>query len=92
LFVRSLGYVDYVNICKHFKIIVLESVRQIKEDDQNIATRFINFIDNVYFYKVLLFAEIKCDITALYPKGKKIKEFTRTISRLQEMNSSNYLK
>ncbi|MDC0864997.1 cell division protein ZapE [Rickettsiaceae bacterium] len=91
MFERDLGYADYVNICKSFRVIVLESVRAIEEDEQNIATRFINFIDNIYFARVLLFAEIICDIKKIYPKGKKIGEFARTISRLQEMNSANYL-
>jgi len=91
LFSRDLGYADYVSICEHFKIIVLESVRIIAEDEVNIITRFINFIDNAYFYKVLLFMEIECDPMQIYIKGKRIGEFARTISRLKEMNSPDYL-
>jgi cell division protein ZapE len=91
LFSRDLGYADYVSICEHFKIIVLESVRIIAEDEVNIITRFINFIDNAYFYKVLLFIEIECDPVQIYTKGKRIEEFARIISRLKEMNSRDYL-
>jgi predicted ATPase len=35
--------------------------------------------------------EIACDPAQIYTKGKRIGEFTRTISRLKEMNSPDYL-
>lgn len=92
MFQRDLGYADYVNICEHFSIIVLENVRLINEDEVNIITRFINFVDNAYFNKVLLFMELDYSLEKIYPKGNKLPEFTRTISRLNEMNSSEYLK
>jgi cell division protein ZapE len=91
LFERNLSYADYVEICKHFEIIVLESVRAITEDETDIITRFINFIDNVYFYQKLLFIELETTPEQIYVKGKKRAEFMRTISRLQEMNSEGYL-
>lgn len=91
LFERSIGYSDYVNITEHFKIIVVESVRKISEDETDIATRFINFIDNAYFNKVLLFMEIECLPEEIYPFSKKKGEFIRTVSRLAEMNSDEYL-
>jgi len=91
LFERDLGYTDYVAICERFKIIVLELVRPISEDESNIITRFINFIDNAYFYKILLFIELEKTPDQIYKKGKRIEEFTRTVSRLNEMNSDEYL-
>ncbi len=91
LFERNLGYTDYIAICEHFKIIVLESIRVINEDEDNIITRFINFIDNAYFCKILLFIELQDSPKKIYVKGRKIKEFARTVSRLNEMNSDGYL-
>ena len=91
LFERDLGYADYVAICERFKIIILESVRPIAEDEVNLITRFINFIDNAYFYKILLFIELETEPDQIYKKGKKREEFIRTISRLNEMNSNEYL-
>lgn len=91
LFERNLSYADYVEICKHFEIIVLESVRVILEGETDIITRFINFIDNVYFYRKLLFIELETNPEQIYTKGKKSAEFMRAISRLNEMNSDNYL-
>ena len=91
LFERDLGYADYVAICERFKIIVLESVRPITEDVVNLITRFINFIDNAYFYKILLFIELETKPDEIYKNGKRKEEFMRTISRLNEMNSNEYL-
>lgn len=92
LFERDLGYADYVAISKKFKIIILSSVRAISKDESNIATRFINFIDNAYFNRVLLFIEIDCNPEEIYIAGSRKAEFKRTISRLNEMNSASYAK
>jgi len=90
LFERDLGYGDYVALAKRFKIIILSSVRAISEEENNIATRFINFIDNSYFNRVLLFIEIACKPEEIYIKGSRKAEFERTVSRLYEMNSRDY--
>jgi cell division protein ZapE len=91
LFLRELGYIDYVNICRHFQVVVLEGVREIREEESDIITRFINFIDNAYFYKILLFITLDRAPEDIYKKGKRAEEFRRTISRLNEMNSKEYL-
>lgn len=91
LFLQELGYVDYVNICQEFNIIVLENVPIIGDDNNDLITRFINFIDNAYFYKVLLFASLQDAPEKIYQNGKRIAEFKRTISRLNEMNSDLYM-
>lgn len=87
LFERDIGYADYVNITEKFNIIIIQNIRKITENETDIATRFINFIDNAYFNKVLLFMEAESSVELLYTDGKKINEFKRTISRLNEMNS-----
>lgn len=89
LFMQDFGYVDYVNLCQRFKIIVVEGVRQISEDENDVITRVINFIDNAYFYKLLLFALLETEPSLIYVAGKKLDEFRRTVSRLNEMNSGD---
>jgi cell division protein ZapE len=86
LFTQDFGYADYVNLCQRFQVIVLEDVRQISEDETDIITRFINFIDNAYFYKILLFASLESEPSELYSGGKRLAEFKRTVSRLYEQN------
>lgn len=92
LFERDLSYADYVAISKKFKIIILSSVREISEEENNIVTRFINFIDNAYFNRVILFIQINCRPEEIYIAGSRKAEFNRTISRLNEMNSASYAK
>ena len=91
LFMQELGYIDYVNICQKYTIIVLEQTPVIDSNNSDLITRFINFIDNAYFYKVLLFALLEVDPREIYTDGKRIDEFMRTVSRLHEMNSDSYL-
>lgn len=90
LFLQELGYVDYVNICQEFDIIIVENIQIIDSDNNDLITRFINFIDNAYFYQIILFATLQDTPEKIYTKGKKLQEFKRTISRLHEMNSYSY--
>jgi len=82
---------DFIAIAKNFTIIIMENVPIIQEDETDVVIRFINFVDNLYFYKVLLFISLAESPDKIYPKGKRIAEFQRTISRLHEMNSHEYL-
>lgn len=86
LFERPLGIVDYVEISKQFKTIVLENVRPIAENEGDIITRFITFIDNAYFHQVQLFMNIKVKPSDIYIQGPRKDTFQRTLSRLHEMN------
>lgn len=88
---HNFGYSDYINICKEFNVIVLEDVPIIGELETDKIIRFINFIDNAYFYKVMLFITLEKSIEEIYIRGHKQVEFQRTISRLTEMNSTDYL-
>lgn len=89
LFMQDFGYADYVKLCQRFGIIVLDGVRRISEDETNIIIRVINFIDNAYFYKVVLFALLETEPSLIYTSGKRLAEFQRAVSRLNEMNSSD---
>ena len=92
LFMQALGYIDYVNICQNFTIIIVEDMPIIPSDNTDLATRFINFIDNAYFYKILLFLTLADSPENIYKNGPKSQEFKRTLSRLHEMNSNLYTK
>lgn len=91
LFVRELCYVDYVHICQRFPIIIVENIRIISSDNTDLAVRFINLVDNAYFYKVVLFMTLQDEPVKIYQNGVRSNEFKRTISRLHEMNSGSYV-
>ncbi len=81
---------DFIKIAKYFTTIIMEDVPCIGKDETDVVIRFINFIDNIYFYKVLLFISLAATPEEIYPEGRRAKEFQRTVSRLHEINSENY--
>lgn len=90
LFARDLSYADYVNLCKIFEVILIDNVDIIKADEGDKALRFINFIDNAYLNNVKIFIHLYRPLYEIYPTGKFAQEFLRTVSRINEMNSSKY--
>ncbi|MEL6737652.1 MAG: AFG1/ZapE family ATPase, partial [Pseudomonadota bacterium] len=60
-------------------------------DKRNEAARFVTLIDALYEHKVKLFATADAIPEALYEAGDGAFEFERTVSRLNEMQSDEYL-
>jgi len=60
-------------------------------DQRNEAARFVTLIDALYEHKVKLIATADADPVNLYESGDGRFEFDRTISRLMEMQSQDYL-
>ena len=58
---------------------------------RNEAARFVTLIDSLYEYKVKLLASADASPERLYPTGDGAFEFERTVSRLLEMQSDDYL-
>jgi cell division protein ZapE len=87
---QKLSYSDYISICEHFDAIIIQDIPIISSNETDFIIRFINLIDSIYFYKVLLFALLPDSPKKIYTKGIKIAEFNRTISRLIEIDSVSY--
>ncbi|MFD0916696.1 cell division protein ZapE [Pseudahrensia aquimaris] len=87
------GAGDYLTIAEHFRTIALEGVPVMDEADRNAAKRFIALIDTLYDAKRTLIVEAQARPSELYPvsHGTEAFEFDRTISRLREMQSSEWL-
>jgi cell division protein ZapE len=60
-----------------------------KNDDS--ARRFINMVDEFYDRNVKLLMTAELPVGDLYQQGKLSFEFRRTVSRLLEMQSEQYL-
>ena len=58
---------------------------------RNEAARFMTLIDALYEHKVKLLAAADAEPAGLYPSGDGNFEFHRTVSRLEEMRSAEYL-
>jgi cell division protein ZapE len=55
------------------------------------ARRFTWLVDVFYDHKVKLIITADCAAEGLYTEGTQVGEFARTVSRLTEMNSTEYL-
>ena len=82
---------DYIEISREFQTVLLANVLQMNESKDDIARRFIAMIDEFYERKVKLIMSAEVDMEQLYTNGRLKFEFQRCLSRLQEMQSRDYL-
>jgi len=86
------GAADYLAIAHAFHTVVLVGIPRMGPDNRNEAQRFITLIDALYENKVKLFATAAAEPEELYNQGGDGSfEFERTVSRLKEMQSVDYM-
>ena len=85
------GAADYLAIARHYHTVILVGIPRMGADQRNEAARFVTLIDALYEHKVKLIATADAEPADLYEKGDGRFEFDRTISRLMEMQSAEYL-
>ncbi len=82
---------DYIEIARWYPTIILSGVPELNEFRENQARRFIALVDEFYDRRVKLIVSAERPPDALY-SGQRLKfEFERTVSRLIEMQSLEYL-
>jgi cell division protein ZapE len=82
---------DYIEIARAFHSVLLSDVRQFSELDDDAARRFINLIDEFYDRNVKLICSAAAPPPELYRGTRLAQGFQRTVSRLIEMQSHDYL-
>lgn len=85
------GASDYLAVAQTYHTVILVGIPQMGPENRNEAARFVTLIDALYENKVKLFAAAAAEPEALYAHGDGAFEFQRTVSRLKEMQSSEYL-
>lgn len=90
------GAADYLAIARHFHTVIVVAIPRLGPELRNETARFITLIDALYEHKVKLIATADAEPAALYDwQGKGDEEgrfmFDRTVSRLMEMQSQDYL-
>lgn len=83
--------VDYMEISRLYNTVILSNVKQMGQQNDDAARRFIALVDEFYERNVTLIISAASPITELYTDGTLNFEFRRCISRLQEMQSHEYL-
>lgn len=89
---EPLAAADYLAIAEEFDTLLLENIPILSATKRNEAIRFITLIDVLYENKTKLICTADATPQDLYKKGDNRFEFERTISRLIEMQSNDYLK
>ncbi|WP_299733685.1 cell division protein ZapE [uncultured Endozoicomonas sp.] len=82
---------DYIELACLYHTVILQDVLQFDASRNDQARRFINLIDEFYDRGVKLIVSSEVELEALYTSGTLSFEFQRTLSRLQEMQSKEYL-
>ena len=85
------GAADYLAIAHHFHSVIIVGIPVMTREMRNEAARLVTLIDQLYEQKVKLLAAADAEPAALYPAGDGAFEFQRTVSRLEEMQSADYL-
>jgi cell division protein ZapE len=88
-----LGPADFLALARRFHTVVVDAIPVIGADRRDEAKRFITLIDTFYDMHVKLLASAEAEPAGLYlgTGGFVAFEFKRTVSRLIEMRSMDYL-
>lgn len=87
-----LGPGDYLAIADRYRAIVISDIPVMDNDMRNEARRFMTLIDTLYDKRVNLIASAEAPPHALYDGDDWRFEFERTVSRLVEMQSTDYIR
>ncbi len=88
---QPLGPGDYLAIATQFQALVLDGVPRLGPENYDQARRFITLVDALYEHRVKLVASADAAPDQLYERGEGAKAFERTASRLEEMQSNDWI-
>jgi cell division protein ZapE len=82
---------DYLEIARRFAVVFVSGIPRMGADAADRARRFTWLIDILYDHRVKLVASAAVPADALYTEGHDAREFPRTVSRLMEMRTHDYM-
>ena len=85
------GAADYLAIARRYHSVFIVGIPKLGPENRNEAARFVTLVDALYEHKVKLIATADAKPADLYDEGDGKFEFERTVSRLMEMQSVDYL-
>jgi cell division protein ZapE len=88
---QPLSAVDYLALAERYAAFVVEGVPRLGPARRNEAQRFHILIDTLYEAHALLVASAEVLPQEIYVDGDGSFEFQRTVSRLMEMQSEDYI-
>ncbi|HVI53340.1 MAG TPA: cell division protein ZapE [Candidatus Sulfotelmatobacter sp.] len=88
---KALGASDYLELATLYHTVIVSGVPTLSPANRDAAKRFVTLIDALYEHKVTFVCSAEAPPQTLYPSGDGAFEFQRTVSRLMEMQSAEYL-
>ena len=88
---KPLAAADYLAIAEHFAAVIIEGILRLGPEQRDAARRFNILIDTLYEARTLLVASAEVPPEEIYTTGDGTFEFQRTVSRLIEMQSEDYI-
>jgi len=82
---------DYLELARAHHSLLLSGVPKMSASMSSEARRFTWLVDVLYDHRVKLIVTADCEPEQLYTEGTQASEFSRTVSRLTEMRSRDYL-
>jgi cell division protein ZapE len=91
LCIKALGPNDYLALVGRYHTFILDGIPKLNFERRNEAKRFNIFIDTLYDAHGNLVCSAEAPPQELYTDGDGSFEFQRTVSRLIEMQSDDYI-
>jgi len=85
------SHADYIELSRCYHTVFVTKVPQLQAKDDAAARRFISLVDEFYERNVKLLMTCAVPLDAIYQGEQLAFEFQRTLSRLEEMQSKDYL-
>lgn len=85
------GAADYIEISRCFHTVFVSGITVMTDMNNDLANRLINLVDELYDHDVKLIISAEVPPIELYQGKRFAFQFERTISRLLEMQSHEYL-
>ena len=82
---------DYLELACRFSVLFLSGIPRMTAEMGDRARRFTWLVDILYDHRVKLLASAAAPPDDLYREGPNSREFSRTVSRLVEMQTHDYM-
>jgi len=88
---KPLAAADYLALAERFAAVIVEGIPRLGPAERDAERRFNILIDTLYEARTLLIASAEVPPQEIYTAGDGTFEFQRTVSRLIEMQSEDYI-
>ena len=85
------SYTDYVDLTKRFHTLIVSNIPEMGPRQAAESRRFTWLIDVMYDARVKMIMSAAVPVDQLYTTGVLVNEFARTVSRIEEMQTLDYL-